>query len=261
MKKQSGLSTYHPAVGFLYFTIVLGCSMFCMHPVFLLFSLLGGALYYAQLKGKTALCSMGKRILPLFFMAVIVNPAFQHDGITILCLLPSGNPLTMESLIYGGAAGTMLVAVLLWFACFSEVMTSDKFLYLFGRVIPSLSLVLSMALRMIPLFRAQFDRVREAQAGLGRDTGNGSFRRRFRNTMACFSAVVTWSMENAVDTADSMRSRGYGTVSRRTAYTDYRWESRDKAAGELLLLCGFFFLTNSVAGHLSWRYFPGWRER
>ena len=40
----------------------------------------------------------------------------------------------------------MLAAVALWFSCLSAVMTSDKFIYLFGRVIPALSLLLSMIL-------------------------------------------------------------------------------------------------------------------
>jgi energy-coupling factor transport system permease protein len=51
-------------------------------------------------------------------------------------LPPLRNPLTLESIFYGLAAAVMLAAVVLWFGCYNEVMTSDKFIYLFGRVIP-----------------------------------------------------------------------------------------------------------------------------
>jgi energy-coupling factor transport system permease protein len=46
----------------------------------------------------------------------------------------------------------MLAAVISWFSCYNAVMTSDKFVYLFGRVIPALSLILSMTLRFVPKF-------------------------------------------------------------------------------------------------------------
>lgn len=103
-------------------------------------------------------------------LAALVNPAFNHEGATILTYLPSGNPLTLESMLYGVAAAVMLASVVLWFSSYNEVMTSDKFVYLFGRVIPALSLVLSMALRFIPKFKAQMQTVSEAQACIGRDT-------------------------------------------------------------------------------------------
>ena len=64
----------------------------------------------------------------------------------------------------------MLAAVALWFSCLSAVMTSDKFIYLFGRMIPALSLVLSMTLRFVPRFKRQFQAVAQAQRYMGRDT-------------------------------------------------------------------------------------------
>ena len=85
---------------------------------------------------------------PWRLLAALVNPAFNHEGATILTYLPSGNPLTLESMLYGVAAAVMLASVVLWFSSYNEVMTSDKFVYLFGRVIPALSLVLSMALAL-----------------------------------------------------------------------------------------------------------------
>ena len=47
-------------------------------------------------------------------LAAVVNPAFVHQGVTILTYLPSGNPLTLESILYGlaaalGAVGPNLV--------------------------------------------------------------------------------------------------------------------------------------------------------
>ncbi len=258
MQYADAFGSYHPIVNFLYFSLIFAFSMFLMHPVFLLVSLLSAIWYYVTLKGRKAAGLLLRGILPLFLITVIINPAFSHAGQTRLCYLPTGNPLTLESILYGCAAGMMLAAVLLWFACFSEVITSDKFVYLFGRIIPAMSLVLSMTLRFIPRFKAQFDHVREVQAAFGRDTSNGPLLKRIRNAVACFSIVVTWSMENALETADSMKSRGYGTA-RRTAYSIYRFEERDKTALCFLIFCGLFLLCGGISGNLYWRYFPSIR--
>ena len=89
-----------------------------------------------------------------FFIVMItsafINTAFNHEGITVLYYLPDGNPLTFESVVYGFASSVMLINVIVWFSCYSSVMTSDKFIYLFGKIIPSLSLIFSMTLSFIP---------------------------------------------------------------------------------------------------------------
>ena len=188
-------------------------------------------------------------------LAALVNPAFVHQGVTILTYLPSGNPLTLESILYGLAAALLLASVVLWFRCFSAVMTSDKFIYLFGRAIPALSLVLSMTLRFVPRFRRQFRTVAQAQRFMGRDTENGSPLQRARNAMKVFSIMVTWSLESAIDTADSMRSRGYGQPGR-TAFSIYRLDSRDRSLLLWLAFCGTYLLAAALSRGLFFQYYP-----
>ena len=149
----------------------------------------------------------------------------------------------------------MLAAVVTWFSCYTAVMTSDKFVYLFGRIIPALSLVLSMTLRFVPKFQAQFRVVSEAQRCVGRDVSNGSLLRRLRNAVTIFSIMLTWSLENAIETADSMKSRGYGLPGR-TAFSIYRFDSRDRSVLAWLIYCGFFLCCGATAGGFAWRYYP-----
>ena len=252
---EDTLRSCHPAVSFGYFAVVIACSMFFMHPLCLSASLLGALLYVARLKGRRGLRRHVVWMLPAALLAAVLNPAFVHQGVTILTYLPSGNPLTLESLLYGLAAGCMLSAVVLWFVCVTEVITSDKVVYLFGRVIPALSLVLSMALRFIPKFKAQMQTVSEAQACIGRDTKNGSVFQRVGNAVKIFSIMVTWSLENAIETADSMRARGYGLPGR-TAFSIYRFDDRDKAALAWLIFCGTYLVSGWMAGGTYFRYYP-----
>ena len=242
-------------VNFVYFTLVLMFSMFFMHPVYLTASLLCAAAFSIRLSGKSALRPQLKFLLPTVLAVALINPAFSHAGVTILAYLPSGNPLTLESIVYGTAAAVMLAAVILWFSCFNVVMTTDKFVYLFGRVIPAMSLVLSMAFRFVPRFAAQFREVSEAQRCIGRDLSEGSAVERIKKAASIVSIMVTWSLENAAQTADSMKSRGYG-LSGRTAFSVYRLDGRDKALLVWLLLCGFYIACGWAAGGIEFHYYP-----
>jgi len=191
----------------------------------------------------------------MLIVTALVNPAFNHEGGTILTYLRGGNPLTLESIVYGIAAAVMLITVICWFSCYNAVMTSDKFVYLFGRVIPALSLILSMALRFVPRFKAQFKVVSDAQKCVGRDVSNGSLWQRAKHGIRILSVMVTWALENAIETADSMRSRGYGLPGR-TAFSIYRFDRRDKSALFFLLFCGGYIIAGAVLGGLYYRYFP-----
>lgn len=252
---NDSFSSYHPIVNFIYFTFVLVFSMFFMHPVCLVISFISSFIWSTYLGGKKAIKFNLLYMIPTLIVTALVNPAFNHEGITILSYLPSGNPLTLESVTYGIAASTMLVTVICWFSCYNAIMTSDKFVYLFGRIIPALSLIFSMVLRFVPKFKAQIKVVSNSQKCLGRDVSNGSVFNRAKHGMHILSIMITWALENAIETADSMKSRGYGLPGR-TAFSIYKFDNRDKIAMWTIGGIGSFILLSGLAGQLYWRYFP-----
>lgn len=255
MTSRDVFSGCHPAVNFLYFALVILFSMCWMHPACLALSLFCAVCYNVSLRGWRALRFQLVFSLPMALMATAVNALFNHRGVTILAYLPSGNPLTLESLLYGVAAAVMLCAVVTWFGCWNAVMTSDKLLYLFGKGAPALSLILSMALGFVPRFKRQLRAVAQAQRCIGRGPGEGTLSQRFHSAVTILSVMLTWSLERSIVTADSMRSRGYGLPGR-TAYSLYRFDSRDGGLLVWLLGCGFFLLSGWAAGEFRWRYFP-----
>ena len=251
-------SKYHPLVNFLYFSLVIGFSMALNHPLAQAISLVCACAYALQTESKKAVLFCLKWCLPMLLITAFCNPAFSHEGVTILLYFPTGNPLTLESILYGLSAGAMLVTVMLWFLNFNRVITSDKFIYLFGRIIPAMSLVLSMTLRFIPKFKSQMGMVIDAQKSIGRDVSQGRLWQRTKTAVLILSIMITWSLENAIETADSMRSRGYG-LKGRSAYSVYRFDDRDKMAMLFLGFCGIYLLCGSMAFAFGFRYFPSIR--
>jgi len=252
---SDAFSRRHPLINFIYFTLIIGFSMFLMHPLCLAISLLGAVSYALCLKGRKALRFLVCAMLPLLLVTAWLNPLFNHAGVTLLFYLPGGNPVTLESMVYGLAAATMFVTVVVWFSCFNAVMTSDKFVYLFGEIIPALSLIFSMVLRLVPRLKAQSRVIANARKGVGRDPGSGPLLQRARSVVQIISMMITWALESAIDTADSMKSRGYGLAGR-TSFSLYRFELYDKWLLAAMLLLAGFILAGAGSGLLRADYFP-----
>ena len=248
-------SKLHPIVNFLFFAFVLSLSMFVMNPVCLALSLVCALVNAVYLNGIKTVKLCLKFILPMVLLVIIINPVFNHQGVTILTYFPWGNPLTLESIVYGTASAALLSSVVLWFSVFNSVITSDKLVYLFGRIIPSLSLVLSMSLRFVPKFSAQLKNVRNAQRCIGRDISDGSVLNRIKNGIRIISIMLSWSMENAIETADSMKSRGFG-LKGRTAYSIYKFDRRDLIVLIIVALLGVMVSVAVIAGVIDFYYFP-----
>ncbi|NCC67917.1 MAG: energy-coupling factor transporter transmembrane protein EcfT [Clostridia bacterium] len=258
MKKTDAFSSCHPIVNITYFGLVIAFSMLFMHPVCLIISLFCAFIYAIYLRGSRAIRLMLLYMLPLMLFTAALNPLFNHEGATTLSYFASGNPLTLESITYGAAAAAMLVSVICWFSCVNAVMTSDKLVYLFGRIVPALSLVLSMTLRFAPRFAAQFKEVIAARSCLGYGGKNTGLLQRAKNGLAVLSVMVTWSMESAIDTSDSMRSRGYGLCGR-TAFSIYRFDRHDLTVLLWLIFAGACVAVGGMLKAMYWRYFPTMR--
>lgn len=247
--------TYHPVVNFIYFIFVIGFAMFFMNPVCLCISFLCGFTYSVLLTGRKAIKRNLLYILPLMIVAALINPAFNHRGVTIINYFPNGNPLTLESIAYGFAAAVMIACVICWFSCYNQVMTSDKFIYLFGRIIPSLSLVFSMTLRFVPRFFEQMKKVADARRCIGKDVSRGNIVKRAKQGISILSAMMGWALENAIETADSMKARGYGLPGR-TAFSVFTFDKRDMKVFVCILVLGTYTLVGNLSGGMYFRYFP-----
>lgn len=250
---MKAFANMHPAVSMLYFLSVLLVCMFIPHPVLQAEALLGGALFCAALQKRGAALRDLGFYLPLFLMVAVVNPLFSHNGVTPLFFL-NENPVTLEALLYGVSLAVMVIGVLLWCKAYNEIMTSDKFLYLFGKLIPKLSLVLSMALRFIPTYLRQSRRVSRAQKAMGLYAGK-SITDRVKNRMRVLAAMISWSLENAMETSASMKARGYGKKGR-TNFSLFLFRASD---GVLLAVCVCLLavpLIGAAAGITDFMYYP-----
>ena len=250
--KNDAFSGFHPLVNFMFFVAVLGLTMFIQQPVYLLISMISGCAYLLYLQGKKGFLRQVGYLVPILVMMAIMNPMFNHEGVTILWYLPNDNPITMEAICFGLASAVMMGASIVWFNCCNTVFTSDKIIYLFGRVIPALSLMISMTLRFVPRFKNFLQSVLRTQQAMHKPENT---KEKLQQALAAFSATVSWAMEQSIVSADSMKSRGYGGLGR-TAFSIYIFEKRDGIAIALLVLLSAGAALPHILGLMGWTYYP-----
>ena len=243
----------HPITAFVYFMLLLLVAMLTMNPVIITICYLSSVVFCGMLIGIRKLMSSLAYNTPLMLMIALTNPMFVHKGETILFFL-NDNPVTKEAIIYGAFASMMIMSVFYLCRCYTEIMTSDKFIYLFGRVIPKLSLVLSMILAFIPKLKRKYREIDEAQKALG-IYATQSYVDKIRSKMRVLSILLTNSLETSVDTADSMRARGYG-LKGRTSYAIYRFTASDFAYLAFSIVFGVSTMVLIMLGASEFYYYP-----
>ena len=243
-------SRCHPIVNLIFYVMVLAFSVTLMHPACLGVAFFGSILMsFITSGGKSTLKVLATAVFVALATAVF-NGLFNHQGMTTIWYFPNGNALTAESLVFGAMSGVMLASVVIWFMSLNKIITSEKIIYLFGGVLPVISLMISMVLRFVPEFIRNFRGINDARYAICKGDENKIVR--LKKT---FSAFVYVTLENAIKTADSMKARRFGEALR-TSYANYKFTKRDTILVLILLLFSGVTLCGVLLGETKATYFP-----
>jgi energy-coupling factor transport system permease protein len=222
-----GFERCHPAVNLIFFSAVIAGMILFQHPVFLALGFFCACAYSIQRKrGKAVIFDLC--LIPCAVVFAFYYSSYHHFGITVLQRNFVGNNMTLESLVYGFVLGFVLAGVMIWFSCVYSVFTTDKVVYLFGKVSPRLSLFLAIILRMVPRIKKEAGKINTAQCGIGRGANQGNAFQRLRNRVRILSMLITWTIDSLTLVSESMRSRG-SSLRGRKAFSIYRFDNRDRA--------------------------------
>ena len=257
--RESEFSRLHPLVNFAYLLGVVAITISSNNPIMLFIAFIASLVYSVMLCGISGVKKNLFLVIPIVVFTVIIQPLFSHNGTTPLYYI-NDNAVTLETVVYGLTVSVLLISTIQWFSCYNVLITSDKFLYLFGRLIPSLALVISMIFRMIPLLRHRFAQIDEAQVAMGKKAKGIGLYNRAKQFMKEISILIAWSLEASIDTSDSMEARGYG-LKGRTSFHLFKWKKRDCVWIVVILwissVCIYGIVENSVQVY----YFPIFRMK
>ena len=243
----------HPVVNLIYFTFVLVITMFSNDPIFIGLSLIAAWSYSLALKGKGTMKNNLLLTLPIFVIMALINTLFTHNGATTLFYINNAR-ITLEALIFGIMGAAILTSIVIWFICFSEIMTSDKLIFVFGKARPVMGLTMSMIFRFIPLLRERFREIRMGQKSMGR-IEETKFTGKVRQFAKEVSILISWSLESAIETSDSMEARGYG-LKGRTSFSLFKMTSKDKRILIWTIITGILPTIAMIMGITDIYYYP-----
>ncbi|WP_186668151.1 energy-coupling factor transporter transmembrane component T [Sporosarcina sp. BP05] len=233
---ENGFRGYHPFVLFFYYVCVGVLAMYFNHPLFLLVAclvLIG--VNSTHDKGK-ALKKWIPMLIGMSTIIILVNPFLNSRGTTIFFYF-RGKQVTLEATMYGIVMALSLVIILLMFISFNLILNGNKFLFVFSKFLPKTAFLTMLVIRFVPLLKRRFDEINDVQRIRGMTIASGTIRERAKSAMVMLQILLTWSLEEAIETADSMKARGYG-IGKRSPYVPYKMDKRDK--GWLLTLMLLF---------------------
>ena len=249
----SSFKALHPVTNLIFYAFVLVITMFSNSPVYLACTLVLSWFYSVLLSGVKQIKTNLLFMLPVTIFMIIFNTLFNHNGSTVLFYL-NDQRITLESVYYSLAAAVLLSAMIIWFASFNVIMSSDKLIYIFGKAAPVLGLTMSMIFRFIPLLRQRYREISMGQKAMGRQEET-KFIPKIRQSVKEVSILISWSLEASIETADSMEARGYG-LKGRTSFHLFRLSPADKRMIVLELLTGALAATGLATGRTNVYYYP-----
>lgn len=211
-------SNFNPKVCFLFFVFTVLIILLNFNPIFLCVSLLSGVIYNAMLQGKKTFKTFFTFLLPFTLLVGIFNMAFTSYGVDILFSISNKN-FTAEGLSYGLCQGVMFSSVIVWLSSYSYVLSSDKFMSVFSKLAPNLTLVLTMTLSFIPRLRKNAQEINDSRLNV--NTNQSKFKKSLDN----FSSLVSMTLEESIEVSDTMRARNFN--SSRKPYSKYRFNLDD----------------------------------
>lgn len=230
-----GFSRFHPLIFFIYY---LGAVILLIKAdqIFFFFCALFLLILFEVIQDRVVSLKRWLAVYLFIFLAILaLSLLLNHRG--------PGRHAILEACLQGAAVGLQLISLLVLFLSYHRLATADKYMAVFGSVIPKLSMFLMMTLRFVPLFVRRYGNIRTAQRAKGMSMGEGHIFRRVKYGLIFIQSLLTFSIEEALQTADSMEARGYGYGGKRTFYESFRWHPRDTVVFIFLVfLIALFFL-------------------
>ncbi|MFQ5398671.1 MAG: energy-coupling factor transporter transmembrane component T [Anaerolineae bacterium] len=244
---------FHPSAWVVWLLAAAVTVLLIRNPFYLLILLLAALLARDSAAGRDGDFELPLACISLAILlfATLFNAISVHVGETVLLTLPPqwpliGGEVTLEAAVYGAVSGLVLITLLVIFDAFNRLVPAGDLVRLTPPALRDLGLITLIALTYVPEATKQLQRVREAQAIRGhRMKGLSDWR-------PLLVPLLIGSLERAMDLAESMVARGFGSAGTQAHSTRFTFWL---AASLLLALAGWAALLESV--WLGWALLLG----
>lgn len=247
---------FHPYAVLSYILSVAVISMILRNPIALSIGFALAIASYISFRGLDA-WKVVAGVIAFPLISACVNGFFNPLGETVMFTYIGSRPYTFESFAFGFVIGIVFAIVVLWIGVANRTLTSDRYAYIFSRFMPATTLTLTIALRFEAVYERRLRAAMSARSAIGKGIASHDIAGSFRNTLSMLSILVTWAMEKAIVTADSMRSFGYGVVEcGRTSYLKIKFHIRDTLLVAATVVFDICSITAIASGAMDADFIP-----
>lgn len=237
----------HPLVSFTYYVGALSLMIILQQPIYLVAALL---MIITINFVEDRLKGLSRWLLFMIItgiLIVVLNPIFNERGRHTLFEIFQ-HRITLEATVYGIMNALVIIGVMALFVSYNEVMSPNKLLFLFSKLLPQFALLLMLTLRFIPLMKRRLAEISAIQTSKGLSMVHGRWMDKAKTGILYVQVLLVYSLEEAIQTADSMKARGYGH-GKRTSYEYFIFKKRDLFALLYLLVVFLLVLIGRLKGY------------
>lgn len=244
---ENGIRGFHPYVLFIYYICTGSFIMYFNHPIFLITALILLIIVNVSHDRGAALKKWTIPLTLMGLMIIVLNPFLVSRGTHILFYF-RGKQVTVEAVIYGTVMSLSLVTIIMMFVSFNLILNGNKFLYIFSKILPRTAFLILLSIRYIPLLKRRYDEIAAVQHVRGMTVSGGTLLNRAKNGMSMIKILLTWSLEEAIQTADAMKARGYG-LGKKSSYIPYHMGRQDWGWLVTMLLSFIICIAGGMLGY------------
>lgn len=262
--KGTAVHRLHPWCKVAWVASILLVALLLNNPLYLLLLFLSTLPLILAAKVWKEWVSLTKFLLLLCALVIVVNGLVGNQGSHVLYQLPvvlpvAGAPkITWEAILCGVGNSLRLLAI---FSAFSilvfTVHPDDLMLALLKVKWPYKSvLITSLSTKFVPGLIDDAQRIADVQRCRGRQFDKGGRIHRARNYMAVAIPLLSNALDRAIQVAEAMESRAFGSGKDRTFYKELSMRRVDVAALGLAFSPAAFGIALRCLGRGGYEYYP-----
>lgn len=193
--------------------------------------------------------------LPFAAVVIVFNVLFVNAGVNVLFQIGSKR-FTSEALLYGILLAVKLIIVFYLFLSLEFLIDSDRALSYFSSKLPKTTLMLLIALKLVPLMRNRMSSLVEIYALRGVSHEGKKAREKSRSYMPLLTIMLEDSLENSFNIGEAAYVRGF-LSGRRSIYDPQSFGRNDILLFINLLILFIVFIISSFYSLLQFSIYDG----
>jgi energy-coupling factor transport system permease protein len=243
---------------------ILVMSLIFNHPLYILL-LLAAVLTLVLVARVWREWSSAMRLaLWLGISIIVINALVSYHGNHVLLEAPFtlpviGNPkITVEAIAFGTIMALRLIVIISTFVLINLTVHPDEIMAILLKLkFPYKSvLITSLATRFMPCLIEDVVRIGDAYRARGLELDTGNWLARIKNRAQLILPLLANSLEKAVQVAEAMEARAFGTGRKRTLYHDIKLSPMDTVTLGFAVMPLFLGILMRTWGYGAYQYYP-----